>query len=74
MRGNLLVELIAILVMLASVLVGGAYWGVYKYEHKQENKMQKKEENVLRTPKKEATIDLKAAQLTFEQAVKETKE
>lgn len=47
MRGNPIVEIIAILVMLASVLVGGAYWGAYKYENKQEHKVQKKEENVL---------------------------
>lgn len=60
MRGNPLVELVAILVMLASVLVGGAYWGVYKQE--------KKEENVLQTPKKAGTIK----PLTFEQAHKRT--
>ena len=60
MRGNPIVELIAILVMLASVLVGGAYWGVYKTKQK--------EENVLQTPKKEATIK----PLTFEQAHKRT--
>lgn len=49
MRGNLIVELIAILVMLASVLVGGAYWGVYKQE--------KKGENVLQTPHKQSNMN-----------------
>ena len=60
MRGNLIVELITILVMLASVLVGGAYWGVYKTKQK--------EENVLQTPKKAGTIK----PVTFETAVKTT--
>ena len=64
MRGNPLVELVAILVMLASVLVGGAYWGVYKQEHK----VQKKEENALQAQKKEAIIK----PVTFETAVKTT--
>lgn len=74
MRGNPIVEIIAILVMLASVLVGGAYWGAYKYANKQEHKVQKKEENVLQSEKKEVRIDpsVKAAPLTFEQAVKRT--
>ena len=72
MRGNPIVEIIAILVMLASVLVGGGYWLINKQEHK----VQKKEENVLQTLNKEATVELsvKAKPLTFEQAVKETKE
>lgn len=64
MRGNPLVNLAAILVMLASVLVGGAYWGVYKQEHK----VQKKEENALQAQKKEAIIK----PVTFETAVKTT--
>ena len=68
MRGNPLIELIAILVMLATVLVGGAYWGTYKYANKQEHKVQKKEENVLQTPKKAGTIK----PVTFETAVKTT--
>lgn len=68
MRGNPLVNLAAILVMLASVLVGGAYWGTYKYANKQEHKVQKKEENVLQTQKKEATIN----PVTFEHAHKRT--
>ena len=53
MRGNPLIELIAILVMLAGVLVGGAYWGVYKYEHK----VQKKEENVLQTRHRQSNMN-----------------
>ena len=61
MRGNPIVEIIAILVMLASVLVGGAYWGAYKYENKPEE--------VLQLPEK---VEKKS--LTFESAVKETKE
>lgn len=40
MRGNPLIELIATLVMLASVLVGGAYWGAYKTKLKEENVLQ----------------------------------
>lgn len=32
MRGNPIVEIIAILVMLASVLVGGGYWLINKQE------------------------------------------
>lgn len=36
MRGNPIVELIAILVMLASVLVGGAYWLTNKQEQSRE--------------------------------------
>lgn len=64
MRGNPIVEITAILVMLASVLVGGAYWGVYKQEHK----VQKKEENVLQIPKKEVRIN----PVAFETAVKTT--
>ena len=70
MRGNPIVELIATLIMLASVLVGGAYWGVYKQEHK----VQKKEENVLQAQKKADMIDspVKTVPLTFETAVKTT--
>ena len=64
MRGNPLVNLAAILVMLASVLVGGGYWLVNKQEHK----VQKKGENVLQAPKKGAKIN----PVTFETAVKTT--
>ena len=53
MRGNPIVELVAILVMLAAVLVGGAYWGVYKQEHK----VQKKEENVLQAAPKQSNMN-----------------
>ena len=65
MRGNPLVELVAVLVMIASVLVGGAYWGVYKYQDKE----QKFEEF-----RKEVKVKQEKANLIFEQAVKETKE
>ena len=56
MRGNPIVEIVAILVILASVLVGGAYWGTYKYANKQEHKVQKREENVLQTPHKQSNM------------------
>lgn len=36
MRGNPIVEIIAILVMLASVLVGGGYWLINKQEQSRE--------------------------------------
>ena len=48
MRGNPLIELIAILVMLATVLVGGAYWGTYKYNKPQE---------VLQVPEKKSNMN-----------------
>lgn len=60
MRGNPLVNLAVILVMLASVLVGGGYWLINKQEQSRD---------VLQLPEK---VDKKP--LTFEQAVKETKE
>jgi flagellar basal body-associated protein FliL len=50
MRGNPIVEIVAILVMLVSVLVGGAYWGAY-------NKQEKKEENVLQTRHKQSNMN-----------------
>jgi hypothetical protein len=56
MRGNPLVNLAAILVMLASVLVGGGYWLINKQEQSR---------GVLQLPEK---IDKKP--LTFEQAHK----
>ena len=65
MRGNPIVEIIAILVMLASVLVWGAYWGVYKYNKPQE---------ILQLPEKVSPNKLENKSLTFESAVKETKE
>lgn len=65
MRGNPLVELVAVLVMLASVLVGGAYWGVYKHN---------KPEEVLQLPEKISTVKTDKQPLRFEKAVKETKE
>lgn len=52
MRGNPLVELIAILVMLVSVLVGGAYWGVYKYANKQEQPQE-----VLQLPERKSNMN-----------------
>lgn len=59
MRGNPLVNLAAILVMLASVLVGG-HWLSNKQEQSRE---------ILQLPEK---VDNKS--LTFEKAVKETEE
>jgi hypothetical protein len=60
MRGNPLVNLAAILVMLASVLIGGGYWLINKQEQSRE---------VLQLPEK-----VNKKPLTFEKAVKETKE
>lgn len=60
MRGNPLVNLAAILVILTSVLVGGGYWLVNKQEQSRE---------VLQLPEK-----IGKKPLTFEKAVKETKE
>lgn len=60
MRGNPLVNLAAILVMLASVLVGGSYWLINKQEQSRE---------ILQLPEK--TVKKPT---TFEKAVKETKE
>lgn len=47
MRGNPLVNLAAILVMLASVLVGGGYWLINKQEHSRE---------VLQLPEKKSNM------------------
>ena len=60
MRGNPIVELIAILIMLASVLVGGGYWLINKQEQSRE---------ILQLPEKTVKKPI-----TFERAVKETKE
>ena len=65
MRGNPLVELVAILVMLVAILVGGGYWLV----NKQEQPDKENEQKVLQAPKKEAKIN----PVTFETAVKTTK-
>lgn len=65
MRGTLLVNLAAILVMLVSVLVGGGYWLI----NKKEESMRIFERSEEISPKK-----IHKKTLTFEQAVKETKE
>lgn len=62
MRGNPLVNLAAILVMLASVLVGGGYWLSNKQAQHQIKEIRQELKNVEKKP------------LTFEKAVKETKE
>lgn len=64
MRGNPIVEILAILVMLTSVLVGGGYWLINKQEQSREIRSE-----TLQLPEK---IDKKP--LIFEKAVKETKE
>ena len=48
MRGNPLVNLAAILVMLASVLVGGGYWLINKQEQSRE---------ILQLPEKKSTMN-----------------
>lgn len=48
MRGNPIVELVAILVMLASVFVGGGYWLINKQEQSSE---------VLQLPEKESNMN-----------------
>lgn len=48
MRGNPIVELIAILVMLASVLVGGGYWLINKQEQSRD---------VLQLPEKKSNMN-----------------
>lgn len=67
MRGNPLVELVAILVMLASVLVGGGYWLINKQvqEHKEKEKW-------IEDLRKESKIKQEKANLSFEKAVKAT--
>lgn len=65
MRGNPLVNLAAILVMLASVLVGGGYWLVNRQEHEEKEKWAE----VFR---KEAKTKQEKANLSFERAVKAT--
>lgn len=69
MRGNSLVELVAILVMLASVLVGGGYWLISKQVQEYEKK-----EKWIEEFRKETKIKQEKANLAFEKAVKETKE
>lgn len=67
MRGNPLVELVAILVMLASVLVGGGYWLINKQvqEHKEKEKW-------IEELRKETKIKQEKDKLSFEKAVKVT--
>nr|DAH57218.1 MAG TPA: Protein of unknown function (DUF3042) [Caudoviricetes sp.] len=67
MRGNPLVELVAILVMLASVLVGGGYWLINKQVQEHEEK-----EKWIEEFRKEAKIKQEKANLSFEKAVKAT--
>lgn len=65
MRGNPIVELIAILIMLASVLVGGGYWLINKQEHEGKEKQ-------MQEFRKEAKIKQEKANLAFEKVVKAT--
>ena len=64
MRGNPLVNLAAILVMLASVLVGGGYWLINKQVQEHEEK-----EKWIEEFRKEAKIK---QEISFEKAVKAT--
>ena len=48
MRGNPIVEIIAILVMLASVLVGGGYWLINEQEQSRE---------ILQLPEKKSNMN-----------------
>ena len=64
MRGNLLVNLATILVMLASVLVGGGYWLINKQVQEHEEK-----EKWIEEFRKEAKIK---QEISFERAVKAT--
>ena len=48
MRGNPIVEIIAILVMLASVLVGGGYWLINKQEQSRQ---------ILQLPEKKSNMN-----------------
>lgn len=66
MRGNPLINLAAILVMLASVL-GGRYWMFNKQEQEHRDREKKIEEF-----RKEANIKQEKANLSFEKAVKVT--
>ena len=65
MRGNPIVEIIAILVMLASVLVGGGYWLINEQEREEKEKW-------VEEFRKEAKINQEKANLSFEKAVKAT--
>lgn len=67
MRGNLLVNLAAILVMLTTVLVGGGYWLINKQVQEYEKK-----EKWLGEFRKEAKTKQEKANLSFEKAVKAT--
>lgn len=46
MRGNPIVELIAILVMLASILVGGGYWLINKQAQHQIKEIRQELKNI----------------------------
>lgn len=67
MRGNPLINLAAILVMLASVLVGGGYWLISKQVQEYEDK-----EKWIEDFRKETKIKQEKANLSFEKAVKAT--
>lgn len=67
MRGNPIVEIIAILVMLASVLAGGCYWLINKQVQEHEEK-----EKLIGEFRKEAKTTQEKANLSFEKAVKAT--
>lgn len=67
MRGNPLVNLTAILVMLTSVLVGGGYWLISNQVQEHEKK-----EKWIEDLRKEAKIKQEKANLSFEKAVKAT--
>lgn len=67
MRGNPLVNLVAILVMLASVLAGGGYWLINKQVQEHEEK-----EKLIGELRGEVKIKQEKANLSFEAAVKAT--
>lgn len=67
MRGNPLVELVAILVMLVAILVGGGYWLINKQVQEHEEK-----EKLIGEFRKEAKTAQEKANLSFERAVKAT--
>ena len=64
MRGNPITELVAILVMLASIFVGGGYWLT--------NKQVQEKEKWIEELRKETKIKQEKDKLSFEKAVKVT--
>jgi hypothetical protein len=69
MRGNPIVELIAILVILTSVLVGGGYWLINKQIQDHQEK-----EKWIEEFSRDVEDRQEKANVAFEKAVKETKE